>query len=151
MPAAKTHHQALTDHTMTLDNGCVVWTGHIDRNGYGKVNRRSARIYTAHTLAYVIAFGPVPDGCEIDHLCKNRACCNPAHLEAVPHAVNIGRGDYKSNHRNGRKTHCKRGHEFTSENTRIYVLRGVRIRKCRACRKERQGHRQNVVETKEVA
>jgi hypothetical protein len=80
-------------------------------------------------VAYELAIGPIPEGLTIDHLCRNRGCVNPAHLEAVTNRTNLLRGDGIAA-LNARKTHCKRGHEFTPENT--YVWReGTRA--CRAC------------------
>lgn len=132
MPAAKTDIQALQDHTKELANGCHVWVGYLNSQGYGQVHRKNVTM-GAHRLSYVVNIGPIPDGCEIDHLCRNRACVNPTHLEAVPHRVNVGRGDYKSNHRNGRKTHCKHGHELSHDNVKIEVWSGIAMRKCIIC------------------
>lgn len=109
---------------LTVDvDGCWVWQRGRTKNGYG----RAAGVYT-HRLAYELAHGPIPDGTEIDHLCRVRACCNPAHLEAVTHAENVARGA------RAMATHCKRGHEYTLANTRL-VPNG---RACRACHREYQ-------------
>jgi hypothetical protein len=84
--------------------------------------------YKPHRLAYQLTMGQIPDGLVIDHLCRNRRCCNPAHMEPVTNGENVHRGNgiYA---RNGRKTHCAKGHEFTPENT----LRRKHGRGCREC------------------
>lgn len=72
-------------------NGCWRWTGSLTGRGYGHFSIRS-RYYQAHRLTYILLVGPIPDGLEPDHLCRNRWCVNPAHLELVTHAVNGQRG-----------------------------------------------------------
>lgn len=117
-------------------SGCWIWNGCIDKCGYGKIGAVFGETL-AHRASYKEFVGPISHGLEIDHKCKRRNCVNPEHLEAVSHAENVRRGDYKSNHRNRRKTHCKRGHEFTEENTRIENWHGLVMRKCVACGKEK--------------
>ena len=90
-----------------------------------------------HRVVYEAAVGVIPDGMVIDHLCRNRACCNPAHLEVVTNRENILRGEGLSA-KNAKKTHCKHGHEFTEENT--YAYRGKRY--CRACQAAAKKRRQ---------
>ena len=110
-------------------DACWPWQLSCDRIGYGSV-RFSVRNYLAHVVAYVLTFGQVPDGLELDHVrargCTRRDCCNPAHIEAVTHAENMRRGSQAS------QTHCKRGHEFTAQNT-ITDPRRPGQRTCRTC------------------
>lgn len=113
--------------------GCWNWTGKIAHNGYG-VGRNDVR---SHRFAYEMLVGPIPEGLCIDHLCRNKACCNPEHLEVVTLGENVLRGN-SIPARNARKTHCKHGHEFTPENTYIYKRKRhpfETMRMCMICRK----------------
>jgi hypothetical protein len=109
--------------------GCWVWEGSKYNNGYGKFGRRG---YMAHRISYELSKGKVPDNMFLDHLCRNRLCVKPAHLEPVSLVENVMRGE-SIFAKNARKTHCKHGHEFTAENT--YVPRQFpNKRYCKACR-----------------
>lgn len=113
-------------------DGCWLWTGTFGSAGYGMLSRgggRGARSVGAHRAAYELMVGPIPAGLQIDHLCRVRACVNPAHLELVTVRENVLRGEGITA-RNKRATHCKRGHEFTPENTHITPRGG---RKCLPC------------------
>jgi hypothetical protein len=122
------------------NTGCWLWLGAALKNGYGRlsVGQRSQgerRTLYAHRLAYELFVGPIPPDRELDHLCRNRICCNPEHLEPVTRRVNIlrGIGPNKLGAINAMKTHCTHGHEFTIENTRHRPAGG---RSCRACARE---------------
>ncbi len=119
------------------NSGCWLWIGHVNDNGYGlfHLNGRNVR---AHRFAYEHYRGPVPEGLDLDHLCRNRACCNPDHLEAVTRQINIKRGAI------GSKTHCVRGHEFTKENTGTRTERRHGGRYCRACAREKEQRRRDL-------
>ncbi len=118
------------------DGGCWLWLGDTAGNGesnqYGRI-RVNGKAWRAHRLSYVNANGPIPDGLVIDHLCRNRLCINPAHLEAVPQRVNVMRGEGVGA-ANARKTTCANGHPFTPENTIVCARRGGTFRGCRTCR-----------------
>jgi hypothetical protein len=110
---------------------CWPWLGKLDRYGYGRVaSKVNGRIIStgAHRAAYLLRHGEIPDGLVIDHVCRNRACVNPAHMEPVTNQQNI------SPERRNYATHCRKGHPYSPDNTR---LQGTR-RLCKICTAERQ-------------
>lgn len=114
---------------VTVDpSGCWLWGGCQNGTGYGQFRLNDSNRLT-HRIVYELNYGAIPNGLEIDHLCRVRACCNPTHLEAVDHRTNALRGVGISAIYAAR-THCKQGHILGGENTLPY-----RGRSCRVCAK----------------
>lgn len=112
-------------------DGCWLWTAYIDSYGYGRFTGPQHRSPYAHRYWYELHVGPIPDGLQLDHLCRERHCVNPDHLEPVTQQENIRRGDLGK--AQSAKTHCPRRHGYTTANTYINP-RGSR--ECRICRTE---------------
>lgn len=116
--------------------GCWIWTGTINSGGYGvfRTGGQSAPYLGAHRVVWQELVGPIPEGLELDHLCKVRHCVNPDHLEPVTPAVNQARSASFSS-LNRRKEACRHGHPLSGDN--LYVTpKG--FRQCRTCRKVAQ-------------
>ncbi len=118
---------------------CWIWTRSLNGSGYARiyVNRRLVR---AHRFAYEYHIKNIPEGLDLDHLCRNRACVNPNHLEPVTRKVNLNRGSQVKGNPNAAKTHCKNGHPLSGDN--LYLVPGNTksgvFRRCRACERVRQ-------------
>lgn len=123
-------------------NKCWPWLGQIkkgDRCGYGCYNAShifgfNQKLY-AHRLIYTILIGTIDSSLELDHLCRNRTCVNPKHLEPVPGIINGKRGE-GIGVINDNKTHCPQGHEYNKENTILEKtgISGNLARRCKICR-----------------
>lgn len=118
---------------VTKTSTCWVFTGRL-RNGYGLIGEggKGGRTRSAHRVAYELLVGPIPDGLVIDHLCRNRACVNPSHLQPVTQRVNVHRGLAPAA-KNAVLTVCQKGlHDLVDSN--VCIDEGKR--RCRTCRNE---------------
>jgi hypothetical protein len=113
--------------------GCWLWNACTNKDGYGRLGKRKA-----YQAAWLLSGREITQGLEFDHLCRNRSCVRPSHLELVTRKENILRG-HGFGGVNSRKTHCPQGHEYTFENT----YRGPTNdrRQCRQCEVERSSRR----------
>lgn len=124
--------------TVDLSTPCATWE-HARSDGYGRFTiafgrgrRAKKRTYQAHRMAYELLVGPIPEGLVIDHLCRNRACVNPSHMEPVTRGENVRRGEAGRHGNHRRHARCKkRGHPLTGDNV---LIEADGKRRCRACR-----------------
>lgn len=127
--------KVLTKHRKDAVTGCWLWTDALNTNGYGVVwDPAKQKQSKAHRVAYEELVGAIPDELPIDHLCRNRACINPEHLQPVTLGENVRRGVSPPAQR-ARQTHCKNGHELSGYNLRVDPKTGYR--QCSICVRER--------------
>jgi hypothetical protein len=134
-------HQRRTFSVLYIINdetGCWEWQGFKNERGYGSitVDGKSKR---THKHFYETLVGPIPTGMVLDHLCRNRGCVNPDHLEVVTNKENILRGQGLAA-KNAKKTHCPQGHEYTFENTYRQSNNGRQCIMCRNLRRKNVTH-----------
>lgn len=125
-------------------DGCWIWKGGKSKEGYGQYSFKGI-CFWSHRLSYILEHGYIDDKLTIDHLCRNPTCVNPKHLEMVTIVENFMRGNGWGAV-NARKTHCKRGHIYSEENTYRYPRENAngivhRSRQCRSCDRIRDGIR----------
>lgn len=116
------------------ESGCWLWTGTIDGNGYGVVTLAGGKHRRAHRVVYELHRGPIPEGLQLDHLCRVRRCVNPEHLEPVTNRENTIRGVRPEQVREhfASRGRCKNNHVLAGDN--VYTnARGHRV--CRACKR----------------
>lgn len=119
-------------------NDCWLWTAALLKTGYGRF-KKDGKTKLAHRVSYELLVGPIPDGLTLDHLCRERRCVNPAHLEPVTAKVNVLRGETITAH-NARKEQCIRGHLLRGDN--LFVRRdGHRL--CRHCKRAGESKRRD--------
>ena len=125
-------YNKLVSNTIFAANGCWWWMAARSKGGYGETGVFGIVQYT-HILSYEMFVGPVPEGMELDHKCRNRACWNYSHLEPVTHVENMLRGE-SPYAKKKRQTHCKYGHPFAGDNL---VFNPDGTRDCVICRRRR--------------
>lgn len=123
--------------------GCWPWTMSCGSHGYGQIGwRTDGKVHTAlaHRVAYMLEVGPIPDGLTVDHLCRQRRCCNPRHLQLLTNIENA------RNNGQSARTHCPQGHPYSGDNLHWAPPsnpNGGLTRRCQACARD-QARRQSL-------
>ncbi len=129
------------------ETGCIQWMAALGSRNYGAFTYLNEQF--AHRLAYRWGHGEIPTGLVVDHLCRNRSCVNPEHMEAVTMRENVLRGEGRAA-TNARKTHCHNGHVLAGSN--LMASRRTRARRCRPCFNAWQrAYRQTIKQQKEMS
>lgn len=124
------------DKIALTDSGCIEWIASRNNKGYGTFNAGGGKSTVAHRWSYEYHVGPIPKGLDLDHLCRNRACINPDHLEPVTTSANLLRA-VGIGQANAAKTHCPEGHPYSGDNLYLSPSR-PNNRMCRTCRANRK-------------
>lgn len=131
LPKLTAHFQKrLAD--VSKGDGCWIWPGHVDSDGYGRF-RFGRRNWAAHRVSYEVHVGPISEGLVIDHICRVRRCIKPAHLRAVDRKTNALENSTSVSALAAQKTHCPRGHPYDGDN----LSTGAGDRRCRTCDRAR--------------
>lgn len=131
----RSDYERFIEKTRRVESGCIEEAGGLNGVGYGQFYRGKREVGDtgktyAHRWAYEHYVGPIPEGMHLDHLCRNRKCCNPDHLEPVTPRENILRGVAPAAE-HAKKTECPAGHKYEGDNLYLHPVKGQRI--CRAC------------------
>lgn len=126
MPKACDIKIRIKNKIIILENGCWEWNTSKQKDGYGTIGK-NGKCYLAHRISYELFKGEIPKGLELDHVCRNRSCINPDHLEPVTHKLNMERSSTAV------KTHCKNGHLFSPDNIYWCQRKYGFQRACRIC------------------
>ncbi len=121
-----------------VQDGHLLWAGALDSGGYGLIGANGSMVGT-HRVSWEIAYGPIPEGLNVLHLCATPPCIRPEHLYLGTQADNAQDRLAAGNDHNARKTHCMRGHPFDKENTYLYPAGERNCRIC--CRDQRRARR----------
>lgn len=122
------HERRIAARVRVDEDGCWNWKLRVTDDGYGLITHKvngKLRVVGAHRFSYEATLGPIPFGLTLDHLCRNRRCVNPSHLEPVTNYENWRRGNSPAAI-NARRTHCHRGHKLPP-------VGSARYRTCQAC------------------
>lgn len=113
-------------------SGCWLWIKSVNNGGYSNFNF-GQKTFMVHRFMYTLLRGKIPEGKDLDHLCRTRRCINPTHLEAVTRQENINRGIGPKilKNRHDTQTHCKYGHLLSEDN--VYRWGKLQARTCKAC------------------